>query len=74
VKSAEERHTYQYAVDELTEIAARVHALAEKADRVRVVANNHAQDFAPKAALALQRLLGLEHKRPDPTGDLLPGF
>ena len=75
VKSAEERHTYQYAADELTEIAARVRALAEKADRVRVVANNHAQDFAPKAALALQQLLGLERELPRPAEDLLlPGF
>jgi hypothetical protein len=29
---------------------------------VRVVANNHAKDFAPKTALALQKLLGLERR------------
>src|SRR5688572_6771836 len=50
LKSAEERHTYEYIGDELSEIAARVQALAEKADAVHVVANNHAQDFAPKTA------------------------
>lgn len=74
VKSAEERHTYLYPEEELNEIAARVRALAEKAESVHVVANNHVQDFAPKTALALQRLLGLERKRADPVEDLLPGF
>lgn len=60
LKKTEERHTYEYAAAELEEIAGRVRALSEKADEVRVVANNHAQDFAPKTALALQRILGLE--------------
>lgn len=58
-KSAAERHTYEYPAKELKEIATRVRALAKKADEVHVVANNHAQDFAPKTALALQRLLRL---------------
>ena len=42
---------------ELNEVAARVQALAGKASVIHVVANNHAQDFAPKAALALKRVL-----------------
>jgi len=66
VKSAEERHAYSYTDDDLNEIAARVRTLAKKAERVHVVANNHAHDFAPKAALALQRLLGLDHARTIP--------
>lgn len=80
LKTAEERHTYEYPANELKEIAARVRGLAEKADEVHVVANNHAEDFAPKAALALQRLLGLERERERESiggadaGDLLPGF
>ena len=59
VKTAEERHTYDYTTPELEEIAARVRVLAEKAQVLHVVANNHAQDFAPKAALGLMRVLGL---------------
>ena len=58
LKTAEERHTYDYPGNELEEIAGRVRALAEKAGEVHVVFNNHAQDFAPKAALGLKRLLG----------------
>lgn len=75
-KNAESKHTYAYPDSELKEIAGRVRALAEKAEAVRVVANNHAQDFAPKTAMALQTLLGIV--RPDPVkaenNDLLPGF
>jgi uncharacterized protein YecE (DUF72 family) len=56
--SAEERHTYLYRDRELKEIVAQVKRMAKKADEVRVVANNHAQDFAPRTALALRRLLG----------------
>jgi uncharacterized protein YecE (DUF72 family) len=58
-KSAEERHTYLYPGRELREIAVRIKRLAAQAEEVRVVANNHAQDFAPRTALALKRLLGL---------------
>jgi uncharacterized protein YecE (DUF72 family) len=76
LKDAEAKHSYEYPTSELQEIAARVRALAEKAETVHVVANNHAQDFAPRTAMALQDLLGIE--RPDPvpggSGDLLPGF
>ena len=63
LKTTEERHSYEYQAAEIDEIAARVQALAEKAETVHVVANNHAQDFAPKAALALQRKLGIGPKR-----------
>jgi uncharacterized protein YecE (DUF72 family) len=59
VKTAEERHTYDYAEAELKEIATRVQALAGRANAIHVVANNHAQDFAPKAALSVKRILGL---------------
>ena len=57
-KSAAERHTYEYPAKELKELAARIGIMAEKAQEVRVVANNHAEDFAPRTALALMRLLG----------------
>ena len=59
----EDKHTYEYPPAELDEIVVRVKALAEKADTVHVVANNHARDFAPKTALALQRLLGIEKRQ-----------
>jgi uncharacterized protein YecE (DUF72 family) len=59
LKTAEERHSYEYGEEELAELAKRVRALAMKAEEVHVIANNHAQDFAPKTALALQRLLGV---------------
>lgn len=64
LKTAEEKHTYMYPDAELEEIATRVRALAGKADKVHVVANNHAEDFAPKTALALQRMLGIERSGP----------
>ncbi len=58
LKDAGERHSYDYTAAELDEIAERARRLAEHAEVVHVVANNHAQDFAPKAALALQTRLG----------------
>ena len=57
LKTAEERHTYMYSDEELAELAARAKALAPKAKHVHVIANNHAQDFAPRTALALKKLL-----------------
>lgn len=58
-KTAEEGHTYAYSESELDEIAERVARLAEKAKEVHVIANNHAQDFAPRTALGLKHRLGL---------------
>lgn len=56
-KSAAERHLHDYSRRELRELATRVRRLAERAKDVHVIANNHARDFAPKAALALRELL-----------------
>ncbi|MDB6167442.1 MAG: hypothetical protein JWM88_306 [Verrucomicrobia bacterium] len=56
-KTAAERHDYEYQPEDLQEIAARVRKLAARAEDVHVSVNNHAHDFAPKAALALRRLL-----------------
>jgi uncharacterized protein YecE (DUF72 family) len=58
-KTAAEKHAYAYQDVELRDIARRVRRLADHAENVRVVANNHARDFAPRAALALKELLGL---------------
>ena len=52
------RHHHDYTAAELEEIAARLEALAARAKNVHVSVNNHAENFAPKAALALRRLLG----------------
>jgi uncharacterized protein YecE (DUF72 family) len=57
-KSAMERHTYLDPESELKELAKRIRQLSAKARDVRVVANNHAQDFAPRTAFALKELLG----------------
>lgn len=59
VKEAAERHHHAYTEKELDEIAVRIGRLAKGAKEVYVVANNHAEDFAPKAALALQERLGI---------------
>lgn len=56
-KTAAERHQWDYSEKELKEIAARVRKLADQAENVHVSVNNHAADFAPKAALALKKLL-----------------
>ncbi|MEO6004115.1 MAG: DUF72 domain-containing protein [Opitutus sp.] len=56
-KTAAERHTYDYTRGDLGQLVKRVKSLADRAEQVHVVANNHAEDFAPKAALELQRLL-----------------
>ncbi|MDB6127874.1 MAG: hypothetical protein JWM35_1770 [Verrucomicrobia bacterium] len=57
-KTAAERHDYDYPAKELREIAARIQDLAAKAKDVHVSVNNHANDYAPKAGLALRQLLG----------------
>jgi uncharacterized protein YecE (DUF72 family) len=64
--SAAAQHHYLYKKSELRELAGRIQALAGKAGDVRVVCNNHADDFAPRAALELRRLLGL----PTAAGDV----
>jgi uncharacterized protein YecE (DUF72 family) len=58
-ESAEERHRYLYSARELAELAGRIRRLARRAKSLRVVANNHAFDYAPRTAFALQELLGL---------------
>jgi uncharacterized protein YecE (DUF72 family) len=58
VKTAAERHTYSYSDADLDEIVLRIRRLAAAARSVRVVANNHAKDYAPRTALALKERLG----------------
>jgi uncharacterized protein YecE (DUF72 family) len=56
--SAAAQHHYPYSDVELAELAVRVRKIARKAKNVRVVCNNHAEDFAPRAALALRKIIG----------------
>lgn len=58
-ETAAEAHAYEYGARELSELATRARTLAKKARQVFVIANNHAEDFAPKAALELRRRLGV---------------
>jgi uncharacterized protein YecE (DUF72 family) len=58
-KTAAAKHTYAYTDEDLRAILKRVRKLAARAETVRVVANNHARDFAPRTALALKEQLGL---------------
>ena len=71
LNTAEEKHTYAYPDAEIDELAQRATALAGKAKHVHLIANNHAEDFAPKAALALQRLLRPERGGPPNQVDLV---
>ena len=64
-KTAAEGHTYAYSDAELHEIVKRVRSVAKNAETTYVIANNHAYDYAPKTALALQKLLGIEIGRPN---------
>jgi uncharacterized protein YecE (DUF72 family) len=57
--TAAERHAHAYDEQELTQIVSRVRRLATQAKGAHVIANNHAQDFAPKSALELKQLLGV---------------
>ena len=57
-KTAAEKHHYEYSASDLEEIVGRINKLATKAAHVHVSLNNHAKDFAPRAALALRHLLG----------------
>ncbi len=57
-KTAAEKFHYAYSDAELKGIVERIKRLAVKAKDVRVVASNHSEDFAPKAALQIMRLLG----------------
>ncbi len=75
-RTAEEGHHHDYSAAELKEIVTRIQSLATRARDVHVSANNHAEDFAPKAALALRRLLGQPVPPPlapedDPDGEQL---
>jgi uncharacterized protein YecE (DUF72 family) len=57
-KTVAERFYYDYSEEEIDEIAQRARKLAGEADKVHVIFNNNALDFAPHAALRLRAALG----------------
>lgn len=74
-KTQGERHRHDYSAAELKQILVRIQSLAARAAHVHVSVNNHCEAFAPKAALALRRLLGQPvppplADRPDDDGQL----
>jgi len=57
-KTVAERFYYDYSDAEVAEVAERAKKLAGEAEKVHVVFNNNALDFAPHAALRLRAALG----------------
>jgi uncharacterized protein YecE (DUF72 family) len=59
-KTVAERFGWRYSDEELTEVAGRVHALAEQAGEVHTLFNNNRGDDAPTSAQRFMSLLGQE--------------
>jgi uncharacterized protein YecE (DUF72 family) len=64
-----ERFAWQYADEELEEIAGRAKGMAEQAAEVHVAFNNNRGDDAPTAAQRFRSLLG--QAPPEPEGEQL---
>jgi uncharacterized protein YecE (DUF72 family) len=69
-KTVAERFYYDYSDGEIAEVAERVEKLAGEAEKVHVVFNNNALDFAPHAALRLRAALGQIARAPARQPDL----
>ena len=65
-KTVATRFNYDYAPEEVNEIAERSQKLANSAEQVHVVFNNNALDYAPRAATRLRQALGQVFKAPPP--------
>ncbi|MDQ3198917.1 MAG: DUF72 domain-containing protein [Verrucomicrobiota bacterium] len=63
-KTVAERFYYDYSEEEIGEVAQRARKLAAEADKVHIIFNNNALDFAPHAALRLRAALGQIVKGP----------
>lgn len=63
-KTVAERFYYEYSDEEVGEVAERAKNLAGEAEKVHVVFNNNALDFAPHAALRLRAALSQIAKGP----------
>ena len=69
-KTVAARFYYDYSDDEIGEVGERTRKLARRAERVHVIFNNNALDFAPHAALRLRATLGQIAKGPTHQADL----
>jgi uncharacterized protein YecE (DUF72 family) len=69
-KSVAERFYYDYSEKEVDELATRARELAGKAEKLHVIFNNNALDFAPHAASRLRAALGQIAKKPPRQGEL----
>lgn len=69
-KTVAERFNYDYSDEEVAQLTKRARKLASKADKVHVVFNNNALDFAPHAAARMRAALGQLTKSPPRQGDL----
>jgi uncharacterized protein YecE (DUF72 family) len=57
-RTVAERFGYAYSDDELAEIGGRARELAGQAEEIRLMFNNNAKDYAPRAAHRMRELLG----------------
>jgi uncharacterized protein YecE (DUF72 family) len=69
-KTVAERFYYDYSDDEIEDLAERAKKLARKADKVHVIFNNNALDFAPHAAARMRAALGQITKVPPRQAEL----
>jgi uncharacterized protein YecE (DUF72 family) len=69
-KTVGERFYYDYSDAEISEVAERARKLAGEAEKVHVIFNNNALDFAPHAALRLRAALGQIARGPARQPDL----
>ena len=68
-KTVAARFHYDYSDKEIDEIAQRARNLAKEADKVHIVFNNNALDFAPRAASRLRTALGQVFHPPPQTAE-----
>jgi uncharacterized protein YecE (DUF72 family) len=69
-KTVAERFYYDYSNEEINEVAQRAKKLNERAEKVHIIFNNNALDFAPHAASRLRLALGQIAKTPPRQVDL----
>lgn len=60
-RSVAERFNYDYSDEEIAEMARRVVKVAKHAEHMHVIYNNNTSNYAPKAAIRLQRILTEEY-------------
>jgi uncharacterized protein YecE (DUF72 family) len=69
-KTVAERFNYDYSDEEIEELTRRARQLAGEAEKVHVIFNNNALDFAPHAAARMRAALGQISKAPPRQAEL----